>query len=497
VGTILRKAKAWILTAALAATGGAAWAQAEELTEAELEALAAIGAAADSGDCDTLLKRAEPLMERPETSLPGETTAELFELIASCHRDAKRNDRAYAAALRGTALPESSSRLWYIRLGVEGEMKRFDALAATLEAMTQGQSAALNDIQTLWIWGILREMKAAGAPGARLRALKLLAGDSYAPGETFGSNDDFRFAYAQELVSAGDSAAAAPIIRALEAPHNIAAASVDPRMRGHLGTADVGAAAAKMLARHREWIAREPDRLRPLIAAATNLRQLGRAGEALELLRTAEPRLDKLSAAEDSDHLNWWWNELARTYEALQRTDEAVKAYRSGMGASESGNPNVSQLINLALAQNRFGQPKDALGTLAVRDLSTSGASPYGTMLYRRARACAHHLLGRGGEASADIDYIKSHEEDAPAAVTELFLCLGDMDAAAASAIRRLDDPKQRAEMLLELSDLELEKPSLPTDKIALNFELMKARPDVKAAVARAGGSRRFNVAEI
>ncbi len=497
MAALVTKGKAWLLAAALAANGGAATAQSEELTKAQLEALAHISVAAETGDCDTLLKRAEPLVDARARPLPGELKAELFELIASCHRDAKRNDRAYAAALRGTALADSTARLWFLRLGIEGEMKRYDAIVATLEAMTQGQSAALNDIQTVWIWGLLREMEQEGAKEARLRALKLLASDSYAPAEEFGSNDDFRFAYVRQLLEAGDPAAAGPVVRTLEAPHNIAAASLDPRIRGDLPSADVGAAAAKRLARHREWIAREPDRLRPLIAAATNLRQLGRAGEALELLRSAEPRLDKLSAAEDADHVNWWWNELARTYEALRRTDEAIDAYRRGMAASEGGLPNVSQLINLALAQNRFGRPADALATLAVRDLSSSGASPYGIMLYRRARACAHHLLGRGGEASADVEYIRSHEKDAPGAVTELFLCLGDMEAAAESAIRRLDDPKLRAEMLLELSELELEPPPLPTDKIALNFELMRARPDVKAAVARAGGTRRFNVAEI
>jgi tetratricopeptide (TPR) repeat protein len=494
---IVTKGKAWAVAAALAASAGAAPAQAERLTEAELKALAEIGIAAEAGNCDPILKRGQPLVQRRARVLPGDVAAGLYELIAECHLDAKRPEQAHGPALSGTALPESTARLWYLRLQAEGTLKRYDAMAATLEAMTQGHGAALNDIQLPWIWGLLREMKDAGATDARMRTLKLLASDSFAPTETFGSNDDFRFEYAQTLLAAGDSGGVGAVVSSLEAPDNIAAASLDPRMRGHLRSTDVGAAAAKMLARHREWIAREPDRLRPLIAAATNLRQLGRAQEALDLLRTAEPRLDKWSDAEDKDHLNWWWNELALTYEALRRPDEAAKAYRTGMAASEGGRPNVSQLINLALALNRFGRPNDALATLAVRDLSTSGASPYGIMLYRRARACAHHQLGRGAEASADIDYIRKHEKDAPLAVTELFLCLGDMEAAAASAIRRLEDPELRAAMLLDLSDYELETPPLPTDRIAANLERLKKRPDVQAAVARAGGTRRFNVAEI
>lgn len=498
MGTNRNKARAWALAAALAAAAAPASAdQGQGLTKAENEALVAITKAAEKEDCDTILKRGAPLVERRQRALTGDVVAALYGLMAGCHDRANRREETYRLALLGTALPEASDGLWYLRLAWEMETKRFGELAKTLETMAQGHGAALNALPLPWMWGFLQDMKKAGATEARMRVLKLLASEAYAPAETFGSNEAFRFAYARDLLSAGASAEAGAFVRSLEEPHNIAAALLDTRMRAWVPSEDVAAAARKMLARNREWLARNPDRLRPLIAAATNLRQLGRAEEALELLRTAEPRLDRLAEAEDSDHVNWWWNEVALTYEFLNRPDEAVEAYRRGMKASEGGQPNVSQLINLALAQNRFGRPRDALETLAVRDLSESGASPYGTMLYRRARACAYHLDGRGGEGAADVEYIRSHEEDAPSAVTDLFLCLGDMEAAAASAVRRLDDPELRADLLLELSDYALAPPPLPSDRIAQNLEALKKRPDVRAAIERAGGTRKFNVAEL
>jgi hypothetical protein len=483
--------------AAVTAAWGTAAAAAEGLTQADMKTLAEIAAAAERGDCAKVVKRSEPLVERRGDVLPGQLAAALYDGIAGCALAARDTEKAYAAALRGTAIPESSPELWYIRLGAEQRMKRYGAAAATIEAMADGHGAALNAIPLPELWNLLDDMKSAGAAEARMRALKLLASDRFAPAELFGSNDNFRYVYAQALLSAGDSVSAEPLIHALETPEIVAAASLDPRMRASLASTDVRAAAETTLARHRLWLAREPDRLRPLIAVATNLRQLGRAGEALDLLKTAEPRLGKLTAGEDADQVNWWWNEVAQTQEALARADETVAAYAMGMKASEGGAPNVSQLINLALAQIRFGRPKDALATLAVRELSAGGASPYGTMLYRHARACALHLLGRGGEAAADVDYVRSHEKDAPGAVTQLFLCLGDMDAAAASAVRRLDDPDLRADMLLQLSDFDLAPPPLATDKAAQNLEALKKRADVQAAVARAGGTRRFNVAEI
>jgi tetratricopeptide (TPR) repeat protein len=496
VGRIRKNVICWAIVAGLSAWGSPAGAQAEALTKADQKALIQIGAAAEAGDCALVLKRAEPFVKRRKGVLPNDLTVTLYDAIAACHIEANRNDEAYSAALSGTALAESTPKLWQIRLFSEIARKRWTDVAATLEAMTQGHGATLNDLPIPVMWELLDGMKKDGAAETRTRVLKLLASDSYAPSETFGSNDGFRLLYAQDRIAAGDTAAAGPVIARLEDPSNIANASLDPRMRGYLASTDLAAAATRRLARHREWVAREPDRLRPLIAAATNLRQLGRAKEALDLLRSAEPRLDKLTETEDSDHVNWWWNELALTYEALHRPDEAVEAYRNGSKASEDGVPNVSQLINLALAQLRFGRPRDALATIALRDLSAKGASPYGIMLYRRARACALHLEGRGGEAKADVDYVVSHEKDAPVAVTELHLCLDDMDSAAASVIRRLEDPEQRPVMLLELSDFDLAPPPLPTDRNARNREALKKREDVKAAIARAGGTRRFNVAE-
>lgn len=468
----------------------------EPLTKADMKALTALSAAAEARDCDSVTKLTKPLLERRQRALPGDFAVALYQILIGCLGAQDRGEEAYAAAVKATALAESDSMLWTFRLDWEVWKKRYAEAATTLEAMTQGHGAILNDLKLDLAWDILRLMKEAGATGPRTRVLKLFASDAFAPSDMFGSNDSFRFAYAQDRVSAGDLAAAEPVVASLEDPHNIAAASLDPRMRNYLKSTDVAAAAAKRLERHREWMARQPDRLRPLIAAAENLRQLGRGKEALDVLKSAEPRLAKLTSAEDKDYVNWWWNELAITYETLGRLDETVEAYRRGSKISEVGGANISQLINLALAQNRFGRPKDALATLAVRELSPQTASSYGAMLYRQARACALNLDGRSGEAAADIAFIKSHEKDAPGAVTDLMLCLGDIEAAAASVVRRLEDPELRAAMLLVLSDFDLALPPLATDHVAHNREVLKSRADVKAAIARAGGTRHFNAAE-
>lgn len=76
----------------IAACGAAAAAQTGEPTKADLKALADIAVAAEAGNCDRVLKRAGPLVERRRQVLPADFTASLYELMAACHLEAKRLD---------------------------------------------------------------------------------------------------------------------------------------------------------------------------------------------------------------------------------------------------------------------------------------------------------------------------------------------------------------------------------------------------------------------
>jgi hypothetical protein len=50
--------------------------------------------------------------------------------------------------------------------------------------------------------------------------------------------------------------------------------------------------------------------------------------------------------------------------------------------------------------------------------------------------------------------YLQAHYTDVPNAVTSLQLCMGNIDGATASAIKRPEMPEQQAQTLLDPSDL-------------------------------------------
>jgi len=475
--------------------GGAAEGRAGDLSRTMM----AIGEAADKHDCKTIARLGGPLLDRQVASLPPEMVPPFYDLVVACEATTGATVRAYAHALKGTQLEQSSDILWTLRLALEVEAKNYPAAVATVETMAQGRGAALNALETSALWQFDQSLKEAGMTAERRRLLKILASDSYLPDDLYGPDDDFKLAYANLLVDSRDSAAARPVVAGLQDVRVLVTAILDPRLRALVAPdLDIHAAAEAELAAHREAAARHPDKLGPILFAAADLGRLGRAQEALQMLQGIASKVDDPAAFTDRDkRLNWYWNAVAGTERMLGHYDQAVAAFGKAAAFGESGAPNVSQVINLAQMQNRFGRGADALKTLAVFADPKRESSPYGEMQLRYARACANHLAGHEADVAADLAYLKAHEKDAGSALNDTLICLGDMDAAAAALIRRLDDPERRAGALLDLSDFDDPPVALPPGPGEGRLKALKARADVKAAIERAGGTRRFHILRV
>jgi tetratricopeptide (TPR) repeat protein len=330
----------------------------------------------------------------------------------------------------------------------------------------------------------------------RKRLLKVLADEAYAPDELYGAPDGFRYDYAKLLLDDGDTAGARDMLARLTGASDIARSTLDPRMRNLLPAAlDIRAAVEKDLVRYRDAMARHPEALTPRVMAARLLRMLGRPNEAVTLLQSATSSLDDPTAFKDrGEQLNWWWNELSWNYVMLGRYEDAVAALENGAALKESGSLNFSQMINLADLHLRAGHPDAALATLTAFDDPKRQGSPFGMMQLHLERGCAHALAGRPETASPHLEYVRSHEKDDPSALTTLLLCMNRTDEAAASLIRRLEDPEQRTDTLLDLSEFDDGPVPLPPFAVDDRRAALRSRSDVKAAIERAGGTGRFRL---
>ena len=347
-----------------------------------------------------------------------------------------------------------------------------------------------------WMAQLQRAVTAGKEAALRERLLKVLAADAYRPEEPFASNDYYRVEYAHILADKGDLAGAKALVLKLDSPDAIERASVDARLRtAFSGDPDLRSLVERRLVSDRAILAAHKDLLSAVVETASDLRLLGRYQEALALIDSVGARIDDPSAFSDrDDRLPWWSDVRARTLLALGRYDEAVAVYRKAAAGKEQGSLDVSQVINLAEYQNATGHGADALETLKAFADPGRGVSPYGEMEMRFARVCALALTHRAVDGAADLDFMRAHELDHPRALFDTLACMGDLDGAAAAVIRRLDDPARREDALLQLADYDAPPAALAADPVTSRLDAIKHRPDVAAAIARAGGLRRFNI---
>ncbi|HMI18143.1 MAG TPA: hypothetical protein VK533_01230 [Sphingomonas sp.] len=457
------------------------------------EALRTIRQTYDRGDYSAALSMARHTLDDRSNPPSGDALMELNNVIVDCEYRAKDMAKMYRDAMRATASEPSSIYVWRMRLGSEYNSKHYDAALTTITLMAQSHRAALNATPIRLFDALHALMKNAGDRDTDFRMLKIL-NDAYQPIAPFAEVEDLRLAYARQLYDANDKAAAVNLINGIQTFSGLVEVSTDPDLRALQDPkVNLQLAAERQLVEDQITLSQHPDILEGVTRVAGDLRRLGRYQDALAVLEKVRPRIGTPNGFSDRDYQQGsWWEGLATTYVALGDYDHAIESYRAGIGSGEFGQRNVSQVLDSALEQMRFGHYEDALVTLAAAPDKPGERSPYGEMVFHYAHGCAAWLAGHKQDAAKDIAYVTVHERDGPGNAVALSLCVGDLDAAAAHFIRDLNDPDERAGALEHLADFlpnAANVPEPPADKVLTQ---LKARADVKAAIEKAGGIPSF-----
>ena len=317
----------------------------------------------------------------------------------------------------------------------------------------------------------------------------------YTPGNPYDGAEALWLSYAGLLVEDEDTERASQVLNRIDYPYYVAIIGMDRRFREiaveHPEQFDPRLSAERQLARDEAAMRAHPDLARGVSETAMDLRLLGRPREALELLDKALVRVRSGSPAKPaySDlnaRANWLENDRADALRDLGRFDEWVAGMVAASKLAENGADNVSQVINLAEALVDMDRPAEALNGLAVFAVHGEGrrASPYGVMEMMATRACAFAELMRTTDLAATISYMREHESDNPAAVTDALVCADDLDAAAASLTRRLADPQLRYRALWEIADFTDQPPRAPHMRVvAERRRALRERADVARSI--------------
>lgn len=456
--------------------------------------------AADRDDCVAALKQINPVIAHGEFStLPEQGRAALLQVASYCELETKQYGKALTHARTITTYLSPPAEAWRLRFGLEVKEGQYAAAVGTLDAIQKQAPAVVGDLDKDWIWSLFRKLKADEELATpRSLFLAVVSRPGFAPEAEELNFEWLRLEYARDLAAAGDKTGAAQVIGKLRKAAALYDASLDldPVVRSAVGANfDLRAAYEREIEMLNQMSALRPGLLNLVLETSRAQRTIGQPEAALATLEAARP--DGILSKQFSDRaewLNWWWDEMGRAYTQLGRYDDAVAAFASAIEGGENGMSNVSQTINLGYVHNYFGHPEATLPLLAPFEDNANAASPYGMMEFHLARGCAAQAAGKPDIAARDLAYAKAHDTDHPEALSDLLMCMGDLDGAAASVVARLDDPKRRLSALKQLSDYAPRPASAPVRSIDASLQKLRERADVKAAILRAGGTRRFNV---
>lgn len=450
-------------------------------------------AAAD--DCPGALKLFDKAVRDPGfAALDASVRFSTAQLGASCGQALSDEAAMHRYALLGSPLDTRVGFLWGLRLW--SDLKRDNAgdAVATLEGMAATNPAALEAMPMVSIDDLHSLVEKSGNPDLLDRLLVVLTAPAYQPDDPLGGKGYYLFQRAERLAQAGDRKTAGTLLQRIEEGDLLMQAAVHPQLATLLpADIDFRVARERELERAREIAASHVHSLGAGVAIAQHLRALGRSEEAIATLEAFAPEGALAgSYADRVGQTSWFWEEMARNLRRAGRPEGAIAALTRGVGTSQDGGPNVGPGINLVFLHVRYGQPAAALAAAKAVGLDNKNLSAFGVMELHAGQGCARALSGDRAGLAEDMAYAGSHGAEHPQALLHLLACAGDMDATAAALVTMLDDPAERVGMLLLLGDYDAAPAAMPLLPLEKALPALKQRPDVQAAIRRAGGTRRF-----
>ena len=185
----------------------------------------------------------------------------------------------------------------------------------------------------------------------------------------------------------------------------------------------------------------------------------------------------------------WLVNLSASLLGDAGRIDEAMARFNALNASPFDGRPAlISTMINQALFAASVNRPNDAIAAAELAESKSGALSQFGQLYLSEARACALTQLGKKSEAEIAAAALVSKPDGNDDAYLGAMICLGRLDAAAKSVIRRLGDDDARSDMLFALQPFLINRDDVLRDASERKaLRTLKARPDVKAAYLKAG----------
>lgn len=201
---------------------------------------------------------------------------------------------------------------------------------------------------------------------------------------------------------------------------------------------------------------------------------------------------DGSNAPFDDMHLQVWLHDSrAIALRRLGRADEAVAVMERASGMSESGEPNVSQVINLGGLYCVLGRGEEAAATVTRVGKYLTG---YGRLALALVQQCAALQSGDQVGAAKALAYVREHRKDAPIMLVNALVEAGQQGDAAEALIAMLASEGDRPTALEWVQGYRRTPPLVGEAKGRANRDALLARKDVRDAVAKVGRIEQYGI---
>lgn len=294
-----------------------------------------------------------------------------------------------------------------------------------------------------------------------------------------------------------DHARAATVAKRIRAADTVLSMRVDKRFdpitRSHPQAFDVDTLLTAQIQAARARITAHPDQLEPVQRLQDLLIQKGDSAEAIAVSDAAVAHAERGDGEQtytDFDmSYKWVLNLRSDALAAQGRWDDAVRELTRAARRPEDGGINVSQSINLATLYVDLNEPDKAAAAI----VEPGGMTPYGSM---RLHYVSLQIAIEKNDTQAITEhmaYLRTHQIDDIATWQRALMRHGDLDAAEALLIQRLENSDWRSAALVSLQHY-ADRQQTPTMKAAEDrWNTVSSRPDVQAAVAKVGRIEHFN----
>lgn len=396
----------------------------------------------------------------------------------------KAAEAAYAAAVDPTPL---LLRHLFLLRAFDGDP---DGAAQTLQLIAASNPKWLEGLPSDLVGQVLAQIRKDEARSFDVSYTLVQAG--WAPQDTtIGDLDWLRMRVIQGLAKRERLPEAEPLVAGLINTTSLIRLAIDrryqplwPVLEKRLGPgADLADKAYVEAAKAR--FDASPDSRMARLGYAEALNIASREPEALKIADVAQTT-EAMSGFADRE---LWLVNLAALLLADQGQFDAALARMAALNAlPPAGRPSLAgTTVNEALLAESIDRPDATLAAVA-RAWAAGIINDYGSAYLATAATCALAQQGKAADAAAAAAPLIAKPDLNEEAYLPAMLCLGRQNDAAASVIRRLGDEAKRTDMLFALQPfLIADHPKLREKRERAAMRALKARPDVKAAFAKAG----------